>query len=512
MRPPIASFPTRSSFATVVFLAALSGCGGGTSPEASRKSVAPAITNRIPLPADVVANLGITFEKAKRGRLETRLRIPGRVEVAPEARFVVRAPSSGRIALGAARWQHVVKGEVLGELVSPDLRRIQEELAEAAASVDRLDLELVLLKAGSGPLAEIAQATEAALASSRERAKTAQANLESAEGLATLARERVESTQKLTAESGLASGVVFTARKDHVEAQAAALEATVRRDEARSAIPELTLRLATARARAETAALEIGILERKRATAETSVRQQLRHLAVLTGFSVEDLTTRSAAGPAWALLESIAIRSPADGLVTEVVVSDAEWVESAASLLRIVDARKMMFRGEVPESDAARIPADASVRIEVGCADCSRVDAKLGSSRPVADPRTRTILVEARLPGDGSAYPDGSSASAAVLIGRSENEETLIPAACVVQDELETLVFRRDPAQPAQVIRLPISIGRRSEGWVEVLSGVAEGDEVVRDGVHQLRLTGIGKASANGHFHADGSWHEGKED
>lgn len=505
-------FRYRSLFATSLPLVLLSSCGGGAPAEPKRTVAAAAITNRIPLPADVVANLGITFEKAKRGRLETRLRIPGRVEVAPEARFVVRAPSAGRVALNAARWQHVAKGDVLGELVSPDLRKVQEELAEASASVDRIDIELVLGRAGSGPLVEIAKATEAALASSRDRQKAAQANLESAEGLVTLARERVESAQKITAESGLAAGVVFSARKDHVEAQSAALEATLRRDEARSAIPDLTLGLATARARAETATLEIGILERKKATAESSVRQQLRHLAVLTGFSVEHLTTRSAAGPAWAILESIAIRSPADGLVTDIVVTDAEWVESSAPLLRIVDSRKMIFRGEVPESDAARIPVDASVRIEVGCADCSILETKLGTSRPVADPRTRTILVEARLPGDGSAYPDGSSASAAVLIDRSGSEETLIPAACIVQDELETLVFRRDPAQPAQVIRLPISIGRRSEGWAEVLSGVSEGDEVVRNGVHQLRLTGIGKASANGHFHADGSWHEGKED
>ncbi len=327
-----------------------------------------------------------------------------------------------------------------------------------------------------------------------------------------MARERAEATQRLTADNGLASGVAFTARKDHVEAQAAALEAALRRDDARSSIADLTLKLATARARAETAVLELAILDRKRATAQTSVRQQLRDLSVLTGASVESLTATSAEGPAWTRLESVPLRAPADGIVVEIAASDAEWVDAASPVLRIVDPTRMVFRGEVPEADATRIPADASVRIEVGCADCSTLETKLGSARPVADPRTRTILVEARLPGDGSAYPDGSSASASVLVDRGTADETLIPAACVVQDELEMLVFRRDPAQPGQVIRTPVSIGRRSEGWVEVLSEVAEGDEVVRNGVHQLRLTGVGKAPANGHFHADGSWHEGKED
>jgi multidrug efflux pump subunit AcrA (membrane-fusion protein) len=119
--------------------------------------------------------------------------------------------------------------------------------------------------------------------------------------------------------------------------------------------------------------------------------------------------------------------------------------------------------------------------------------------------------LELRLPDGGGRYPDGASATAGILLARSRSEEVLLPVATVVQDELETIVFRRDPANPAQVVRTPVSVGRRSEGWVEILSEVGEGDEVVRDGVHQLRLTGIGKAPATGHFHADGTWHEGKD-
>jgi multidrug efflux pump subunit AcrA (membrane-fusion protein) len=171
----------------------------------------------------------------------------------------------------------------------------------------------------------------------------------------------------------------------------------------------------------------------------------------------------------------------------------------------------MGFRGEVPEADVARLPPAAEARVEVGCADCAPIETRLGTARPLADPRTRTVLVEAPLPGDASAFPDGASATAVVLLERSAAEEVLVPVACVVQDELERVVFRRDPAQPGQVVRTVVSLGRRSDGWVEVLSDVAEGDELVRDGVHQLRLTGGGKAPANGHFHADGTWHEGKD-
>ena len=75
--------------------------------------------------------------------------------------------------------------------------------------------------------------------------------------------------------------------------------------------------------------------------------------------------------------------------------------------------------------------------------------------------------------------------------------------------QLEFIVFRRDHASPEYVIRTPVAIGRRTQDTVEVLSGVGAGDELVRDGIHQLKQTGVGRPSAKGHFHADGTWHEG---
>jgi len=486
-------------------------CGRDAAPlHASSAAPAP-ITNRIALPPEVVANLGITFEKARLGRLETRLRVPGRVEIAPEARYTVRAPAAGRVVLRAARWQRVAAGEILGELLSPELRASQESLVEAHAAIDRADVDMLRARAESGPLREIADATEAALAAARERAVASEGALASARELEKNAWVRVEATAKLSAGSSLPASTLFAAQKDHVEAQAAALEAAGRRDDARALVPDLVMKLSIARSRAATTERELAILDRKKATSEVSYRQQLRSLAVLTGLSAGELEVEGPQGHAWLRLESIPLRAPAAGVVTEVTATAGEWLEGASTVLRIADPRKVVFRGEVPEADTLRIPIGADVRIEVGCADCDAVETKLSTPLTIADPRTRTVGLEIALPGDGSGFPDGVSATAAVLLERSKNEEVLLPTACVVQDELELLVFRRDPAKPDQVIRQPVSIGRRSEGLVEILSEVGAGDEVVRDGIHQLRLTGTGKAPAKGHFHADGTFHEGED-
>lgn len=495
----------------LLFLLPLAACGKDAPASRGAATASPPVTNRIPLPPEVVANLGVTFEKARLGRLETRLRVPGRVEIAPEARFTVRAPAAGRVVLRVVRWQRVAAGEVLGELLSPELRASQESLAEAHAGIERADVDILRARAESGPLREIAEATEAALAAARERAIAAEGALVAARALEASALARVTATAKLSADSSLPASTLFAAQKDHVEAQAAALEAAGRRDDAKALVPDLVMKLSVAQSRAATTEREIAILERKKATSEVSYRQQLRALAVLTGLSVEELEADGPQGHGWLRLESIPLRAPAAGLVVEVTATAGEWLEGASTVLRVADPSKVVFRGEVPEADTARIPIGADVRIEVGCADCGYVEAKLTTPLTIADPRTRTVGLEIALPGDGAEFPDGVSATAAVLLERSKNEEVLVPTACVVQDELETIVFRRDPAKADQLIRQPVAVGRRSEGLVEVLSELSAGDEVVRDGIHQLRLTGTGKAPANGHFHSDGTFHEGKD-
>jgi hypothetical protein len=41
---------------------------------------------------------------------------------------------------------------------------------------------------------------------------------------------------------------------------------------------------------------------------------------------------------------------------------------------------------------------------------------------------------------------------------------------------------------------------------------VAKGDQVVVDGIYQLKLSGAGKSQLGGHFHADGSFHAEADD
>ena len=66
---------------------------------------------------------------------------------------------------------------------------------------------------------------------------------------------------------------------------------------------------------------------------------------------------------------------------------------------------------------------------------------------------------------------------------------------------------RRDANDPDKVVRVEADLGLDDGRWVEVKSGLADGDEVVTAGAYELVLATSASAPKGGHFHADGTWH-----
>ena len=55
--------------------------------------------------------------------------------------------------------------------------------------------------------------------------------------------------------------------------------------------------------------------------------------------------------------------------------------------------------------------------------------------------------------------------------------------------------------------RCAADLGVDDGRWVEVKSGLTDGDEVVLHGAYELVLASSGQAQKGGHFHADGTFH-----
>lgn len=432
----------------------------------AQQEAAPQVTNRLALSPEVVNNLGITFDVATRGRLGSWVSVSGQLEVPENRRWTLRAPARSRVLSVVPRWQAVARGAEIATLESPALPGAQRaiELAERT-------------------LAQATAETEAA----RARLFESDTHLREAESFQQACQDRLAELQALDhAGNPLGARELIEARRSVAEAGQARLDAAIARD-------ELAARVARKQLEADQARLEVG--------------ERLSALALLVGASVEELSQRTDEGPAWRRLRTLALRAPAAGVVVELFAAQGEILDASAEVAQLFATDELRFRGFLPEGDLGTLAAGDPVRLEFPARTLEPATAALLPPVPVADARTRMIRVEAIVPNGNGALAHGMSVMAHVRVAESRSEEVLLSARCVVFDGLEAIVFKRDPNAPDAVTRTPVELGARSAGMVEVLAGVLDGDAVVADGVHQLKESGLGKASEGGHFHADGTWH-----
>lgn len=441
----------------VVALLSLLGCDG--KPDTGAQNAAPAtaaaaapVSNRIDVPDAVRQNLGITFAKVERRRVAATLRVPGRFELLPSARREYRTAVAGRVELLVKQYARVEAGTPLLRLQSPEWQKVRQQLQDDQSIAKQAAAEVA---AAEATRAEAAQA----VAILQER----------------IARLEEAGTRRAELESQLA--------------------------ERKASIPRLEAEVNAKRVAAEAATQRFPLT--------------LASAASLLGLPAATLTEPVApaegAGPPvprWRTIDEIEIAAAEAGVVDTLGVTNGSWAEPGTLLLSTVNPQAVRFRATGLQSDLARLKEGAAATIippRGATADAMRGTLSLGLE---ASAETRTVELIVTPESLAPWARAGVSAVAEVVTDGSAETELAIPVAAVVQDELHHVFFRRDPSDPNKVIRVEADLGVSDGRWVVVNSGVKEGDEVVLDGVYELKLTGSGKTGGgDGHFHADGTWH-----
>jgi hypothetical protein len=456
-------------------LAVVVGCERPAEAPAPAEGSAEAPTNRVDINAMVRQNLGITFARVERRHVARMLRVAGRFELTPNARREYRAPAEGRVEVLVEQYARVEAGMPLYVLDSPAWREMQRELSEAEAAA-----ALAAARADSiGPLLEAHEAHHVEIQSAVD-----------------LWAERVAALERMQEAGG--------ARAEDV-AQARASLASARADLAETLEKEAELE---ARRRESEAQVE---------AARSRLQFLYESAAALTGVSAEALTAPGEDGgpPMWRTIGAIEVRALATGIVDSVLAVSGGLVEEHAPVVVTVQPERVRFRAVALQSDLPRL-ADGQAGAVVAAQPGANGAAFEGAVRlaPTADPERRTVeLVLEAL--EGSAPPAwaraGVSAFLEVVTGGTGAQELAIPLRCVARDGTAAIIFRRDPGDPERAIRMEADLGIDDGRWVVVRSGVAEGNEVVLDGVYQLMVATSGSITKGGHFHPDGTFHEGED-
>jgi RND family efflux transporter MFP subunit len=178
-----------------------------------------------------------------------------------------------------------------------------------------------------------------------------------------------------------------------------------------------------------------------------------------------------------AVMDSLAIKSPIDGIVFEVSVETGQTYQAETTLFTIGDPKALEVVANVTEEDYPLVSVGQSVEVFFDARPEVTVQGKLEriipkrieGDRPLYD-----IYISLNEVPDGLA--DGMTSDTAITIAKHEGVLCL-PRAMVRASGGDTTTVR--VWDGVQATTQEIALGLRGDTYVEIVSGLSEGDQVV---------------------------------
>ncbi len=174
------------------------------------------------------------------------------------------------------------------------------------------------------------------------------------------------------------------------------------------------------------------------------------------------------------LLSYTVIRAPFDGLVVARYVDFAEQVANGTRLFRVSDFTPLLCPIQVPERELRRLGVGQSAYLTVEGWPDERFDARVLRLSPVIDAASGTVKVTLEVDARGKLRP-GMFARVFVRVD-TRSAALVIPKAALSLESIGDTVY---VAKDGVAERREVELGFKEGDFVEVTSGLAEGESVV---------------------------------
>jgi len=198
-----------------------------------------------------------------------------------------------------------------------------------------------------------------------------------------------------------------------------------------------------------------------------------------------------------AALAAATMRAPFDGTVISVGAEEGDLVSSGTIVVTLADLSNLRVRAIVDETDISKVEIGQEVEVTFDAFPGHRFSGQVLEvplqGRLVQNVLTYEVPVSLE-GGEGVALKPGILANLKIVVGRRENA-LLVPAMAVQQGEEGHVVLVQDsPEEP--VMAAQVKVGLSDGTYVEIVSGLIEGDRVVvQYQATQQQFTGFGGAS-----------------
>jgi HlyD family secretion protein len=214
---------------------------------------------------------------------------------------------------------------------------------------------------------------------------------------------------------------------------------------------------------------------------------ELARIARQQAFDNRDLTRSGRVTGGDTEVETI-IRTTASGTVLSRAVNVGDPVvpltsyQPGTELASVADMNDLIFKGTVDEIDVGKISVGMPCRIKVGALPDDIVTGSLSRIAPQAQKSEGATLFDVEIeldPDQQVTLRAGYSANADVVI-REKNDIVLIPERLVLFEDEKTFVEIPGQGPDAEPRKIEVELGLSDGLNVEIVSGVAAGDQVVQ--------------------------------
>jgi HlyD family secretion protein len=415
----------------------------------------------------------------ERGDMVVAVTASGRIE--PEARVGLTFETPGRVAeILVEEGDRVEEGDILARL---DTDQLAVQVEQAQAALTSAEAQLAQLQAG--PRAKEIEQAEANLRSASAQLSAAAANRDqvaSGPTRAEIASARARVAQANTAveiaqdaydriedegtEKEQANYDLFTAKEELAAAEAQLEDLLAGPDQNELRAAEANVAAAAAQRDASQARLDqllAGSTEEDIAEADAQVEQ------AQVALELSELALRNGS-----------LRAPFSGTVTEINLTVGELPPTRQPPMTLVDDSALHMTISVDELDISRLEEGQTAEVSAEALPEVTVDGTIRSIAPIAAIESGVVTYDVWIDLASTDVPLRTDMTANATVVVEQLTDVLRIPTWVVRVDRETgqpFVERR---VEDEIERVDVELGARYEGVVQVLSGLSEGDEVVR--------------------------------
>jgi Cu(I)/Ag(I) efflux system membrane fusion protein len=174
--------------------------------------------------------------------------------------------------------------------------------------------------------------------------------------------------------------------------------------------------------------------------------------------------------------QTITFYAPQSGVIDSLAIREGFYVQPGTTLMSIGALDEVWVEAEVFERQAAQVAVGAAVTMTLDYLPGRRWQGAVDYVYPALDQRTRTVRVRMRFANDDLVLKPNMFAQVSIQV-RSDGEALVIPREALIRTgNMDRVVLSLGEGRFRSVV---VTTGRSDDSRVEILQGLADGDEVV---------------------------------